>query len=111
MDTITVKDLIEILSRCDPNAIVVGHVEHKEYTFAIEVVEQFPKELILRCAEEEAGESEESCFSNPHYSKNYSIADDVWSGNQITSVVYLREKWFQDDETDSSIIYMRKDEK
>lgn len=51
MATITVKDLIKSLEKCDPNAIVVGHVEDKEYTFAIEVIEQFSKEQIVETAQ------------------------------------------------------------
>lgn len=53
MATITVKDLIKSLEKCDPNAIVVGHVEDKEYTFAIEVIEQFSREEIVETAQRE----------------------------------------------------------
>lgn len=107
MATITVKDLIKSLEKCDPNAIVVGHVEDKEYTFAIEVIEQFSKEQIMEMAQRECEGEDEVYFSEPHYSKNYCISEEEWSEGP-TSVVYLREKWLREDASSPHVIYMKK---
>lgn len=107
MATITVKDLIKSLEKCDPNAIVVGHVEDKEYTFAIEVIEQFSKEQIMEMAQRECEGEDEVYFSEPHYSKNYCISKEEWSEGP-TSVVYLREKWLREDASSPHVIYMKK---
>lgn len=107
MATITVKDLIKALEKCDPNAIVVGHVEDKEYTFAIEVIEQFSKEQIVETAQRECEGEDEVYFSDPHYSKNYRVSEEEWSEGP-TSVVYLREKWLREDASSPHVIYMKK---
>lgn len=107
MATITVKDLIKSLEKCDPNAIVVGHVEDKEYTFAIEVIEQFSKEQIVEMAQREYEGEDEVYFSDPYYSKNYRVSEEEWSEGP-TSVVYLREKWLREDASSPHVIYMKK---
>lgn len=107
MATITVRDLIKSLEKCDPNAIVVGYVEDKEYTFAIEVVEQFSEEQIVETAQRECEGENEICFSDPHYSKYYRVSEEEWSEGPI-SVVYLREKWLREDASSPHLIYMNK---
>ena len=115
MATITVKDLIKSLEKCDPNAIVVGHVENKECTFAIEVIEQFSREQIVEMAQRECEcECECECegedeiyFSDPHYSKHYRVSEEEWNEGP-TSVVYLREKWLREDTSSPHVIYMNK---
>lgn len=107
MATITVKDLIKSLEKCDPNAIVVAHVEDKEYTFAIEVIEQFSREEIVETAQRECEGEDEIYFNDPHYSKNYRVSEEEWSEGP-TSVVYLREKWLREDASSPHVIYMKK---
>lgn len=105
MATITVKDLIKSLEKCDPNAIVVGHVENKECTFAIEVIEQFSREQIIETAQRECEGEDEIYFSDPYYSKYYCVSEE-W-GEGPTSVVYLREKWLREDASSPHVIYMK----
>lgn len=109
MATVTVRELIEALSKCDPEAHVVGYIEHKEYELPIEIVEQFFGTQILERAQED--QVEDGIYpSSPHYTKGYSVVEEEWAKTgKVSSVVYLREQWPK-DKKNSSVIYMRKED-
>lgn len=93
MSTISVRELIEKLQKCDPNALVVGYIESKEYELPIEVVEQFTEEQIINRACEDMVD-EDIYPSSPYYTKGYSAVEEHWSKmGKAPSVVYLRENW------------------